>query len=146
MHYMWKENINLVCKTTNEKLKGINSPRKLPLSYKDNSNSTWLLVGRLLFCMQDLPCSVRFWCILGGSEEVWMENIWFELTFACQEVLKWVWPASSTETKLGYSSSSFKFQNFLRKCTTSGKKSIDQPMENYGGPTTEENSQWATQW
>ena len=29
-----------------------------------------LLRGSWLFCIQVLPCSVRFWCILGGSVEV----------------------------------------------------------------------------
>ena len=40
-----------------------------------SSNSTWLLVESWLFCIQDLLCSVNFWCMLGGSVEVWMKNI-----------------------------------------------------------------------
>ena len=32
-----------------------------------SSNSRWLLVGSWLFCIQYLPCSVSFWCMLGGT-------------------------------------------------------------------------------
>ena len=32
-----------------------------------SSKSTWLLIGNWLFCMQDLPYSVGFWCMLGGK-------------------------------------------------------------------------------
>ena len=39
-----------------------------------SSNSTWLLVGNWLFCLQYLPCSVSFWCMLGGSVEI-LKNI-----------------------------------------------------------------------
>ena len=44
-----------------------------------SSNSTWLLVGGWLFCIQHLPCLVSFWCMLGGRVNVWMKNIlyWF---------------------------------------------------------------------
>jgi hypothetical protein len=42
-------------------------------------NSTWLLVGSWLFCLQILPCLVNFWCMRGGSVEVWIKDIlyWF---------------------------------------------------------------------
>lgn len=33
-------------------------------------NSTWRLVRRWLFDIQHLPCSVKFWFMLGGSVEV----------------------------------------------------------------------------
>jgi hypothetical protein len=38
-------------------------------------NSSWFLVGSWLFCLQNLPCLVRFWCMRGGSVEVWTKNI-----------------------------------------------------------------------
>ena len=40
-----------------------------------SSNSTWLLVGSWLFCLQNLPCLVSFLCMPGGSVEVWTKNI-----------------------------------------------------------------------
>ena len=41
-------------------------------------HSTWLLVGSWLFCIQHLPCSVTFWCLLEGSVEVWTKNLWHQ--------------------------------------------------------------------
>ena len=36
-----------------------------------SSTSTWLLVKSWLFCIhQHLPCSIRFWCMLGGIVKV----------------------------------------------------------------------------
>ena len=35
-----------------------------------SSDSTWLLVGSWLFCIQRLSHSVRFWCLIRGSGEV----------------------------------------------------------------------------
>jgi len=32
--------------------------------------SNGVFVGSWLFCMQDFPCSVSFWCMLGVSVEV----------------------------------------------------------------------------
>ena len=43
-----------------------------------NSNSTWLLVRSWLSCMHNLPCSVSFRWLLGGSVEVWIENILYQ--------------------------------------------------------------------
>jgi hypothetical protein len=64
---------------------------------ESSSNSSWLLVGSWLFCLQNLPCLVSFWCMRGGSVEVWTKKFYFgscrvKLILACQEVLKWVWP------------------------------------------------------
>ena len=41
--------------------------RILELSF----NSTWLLVGSWLFCLQNLLCLISFWCMRGGSVEAW---------------------------------------------------------------------------
>ena len=46
-----------------------------------------LLTRILLFCIQHLPCSVSFWCVLGCSVEVYPRNI-VKLILAFQEVLK----------------------------------------------------------
>jgi hypothetical protein len=61
-------------------------------------NSTWLLVGSWLFCLQNLPCLVSFWCMRGGYVVWRFEHRTFyigswrvKLVLACQEVLKWVW-------------------------------------------------------
>ena len=35
--------------------------------YRVVLDSTWLLVGRCLFCLQYLPCLVSLWRVLGGS-------------------------------------------------------------------------------
>ena len=40
-----------------------------------SSNSTWLLVGSFLSWIQHLPYLVYFWCMLGGSVEVWTTDI-----------------------------------------------------------------------
>jgi hypothetical protein len=40
-----------------------------------SANSTWLLVTSWLFCLQNFPCLVSFWCMRGGSVEVWAKNI-----------------------------------------------------------------------
>ena len=55
------------------------------------------LVGSWLFCIQHPPCSVSFWCMLGGSVEVQLKNIlywyWGSNSFRLvKKVLKWVWP------------------------------------------------------
>ena len=41
-------------------------------------NSTWVLVGSWLFCLQNLPCLVSLWCMRGGSVEVWTKNILYQ--------------------------------------------------------------------
>ena len=41
-------------------------------------NSSWLSVGSWLFCLQKLPCLVSFWCMRGGSVEVWTKNILYQ--------------------------------------------------------------------
>jgi len=51
-------------------------------------NSTWVLVGSWLFCLQNPPCLVSLWYMRGGSMEVWTKNIlyWFmraKLILAC---------------------------------------------------------------
>jgi hypothetical protein len=61
-------------------------------------NSTWLLVGSWLFCIQHLPHLGSLQCMLGGSGGLNKEHSIlvpqkFELILACQEVLKWVWPS-----------------------------------------------------
>ena len=33
------------------------------------------MVGSWLFCLQNFPCLVSFWCMRGGSVEVWTKNI-----------------------------------------------------------------------
>ena len=30
------------------------------------------------FCVQDFPCSIGFWCILGVSVEIWLKNIIYQ--------------------------------------------------------------------
>jgi hypothetical protein len=35
------------------------------------TNSAWLSVGSWLFHIEHLPCSVSFWCMLGGCVDVW---------------------------------------------------------------------------
>ena len=37
-------------------------------------NSSWLLVGSGLFCLQNLPCLVGFRCMFRGRVEVWTKN------------------------------------------------------------------------
>ena len=39
-----------------------NWPETIELS----SNSSWLLIGSWLLCVQNLPCLVSFWCMRGG--------------------------------------------------------------------------------
>ena len=34
----------------------------------------WLGVGSWMFCLQNLPCLVSFWCMLGGRVEVCAKN------------------------------------------------------------------------
>ena len=116
---------------------------------KDNSNrginSTALSVGSWLFCRQDLPCSVSFWCILGGSVEVWTKNMMYRhqsrvnLILAFQVVLKWVWPLNEPH-EIGCSS--FKFKHYLQECTTSGTENLimytKEPTRNHRGS----NSHW----
>ena len=43
------------------------------------SNSSILLGGSWLFCLQSFPCLVSFRCMFGGRVEVWTKNIlyWF---------------------------------------------------------------------
>ena len=58
-----------------------------------SNSSTWLLVGSWRFCIQYLPCSVSFGCILGGSVEFEWKSFYIgslrvKLILACQEVLK----------------------------------------------------------
>ena len=100
------------------------------------SNSTWLLVGSWLFCMQHLPCSVYFQCAsleaLGRFEQKtsyiihWRSNSFWH----AKEVLKWVQPLMNQNML-----SSFKFKNYHWACTTSGKTLLilyaRQPMENH---------------
>ena len=38
-------------------------------------NSSWLLVGSWLFCLQNLPCLVSCRCMFGVRVEVWTKNI-----------------------------------------------------------------------
>jgi hypothetical protein len=61
----------------------------------------WSGVG--WFCRQHLPCSVCFWCMLGGSVEVWTKNILYrsiegQTHFSMhkkvhKKVSKWAWPS-----------------------------------------------------
>jgi hypothetical protein len=37
------------------------------------------LVGSWLFCLQNFPCLVSFWCMHGGSVEVWTKNSLYRL-------------------------------------------------------------------
>ena len=64
-----------------------------------SSKSTWLLIGNWLFCMQDLPYSVGFWCMLGGKYFQWntfyISSVKVELTLVIQEVLKSLWPSNN---------------------------------------------------
>ena len=84
-----------------------------------SSNSTWLLVGGWLICMQILPCLVNFQCMLGGSSvEIWTKShilycsLKVKLILAYQEVLKWLW------LSMNQPNSSFEFQSDLRQeCT-----------------------------
>ena len=43
-----------------------------------SSNSSWLLVRSWLFCLQNLPCLLSFWCMRGGSVEVWTKDILYQ--------------------------------------------------------------------
>jgi hypothetical protein len=54
-------------------------------------NSLWLLVGSWLFCLQNFSCLVSFWCMRGGSVEVWTKKILYRFMKGQthQEVLKW---------------------------------------------------------
>jgi hypothetical protein len=62
-----------------------------------SSNSTWLLVGSWLFCLQNLPCLVSFWCMRGDSVEVWTKKILYRFikgqTHFCTS-----WPAKMSLT------------------------------------------------
>jgi hypothetical protein len=42
---------------------------------ESSSNSTRLMVGNWLLCIQDPPCLVILWCVLEGIVEVWTNNI-----------------------------------------------------------------------
>jgi hypothetical protein len=44
-------------------------------------NSTWVLVGSWLFCLQNLPCLVSLWCMRGGKIIIIIIN--------CLIVVKW---------------------------------------------------------
>ena len=61
------------------------------------SNWPWLFVENQLFCAQRLSCSVRLWCMLGGSVEVWMEKnsilIHWASNFGMPRGAKRVWPS-----------------------------------------------------
>ena len=104
-------------------------------------------VGSRMFCIHHLPCSVSFWCMLGGSVEVWMKNslYWFiagQAHLACQEVLKWVWLPMNRNKLL------FVQIQTIPPSMHHGWKEIDnilyakQLIENHRGRTPDEMSLW----
>ena len=106
-----------------------------------NMTFSWELV----VCIQHLPCSVSFQCIL-GHRHVEVERRTFyigsqgsNLFWHFKEVLKLFGPQW---TKIGCTS--FNFKHYLRACTPSGRKSLFVYaillMENHRGPTPDERS------
>ena len=62
------------------------------IELKDNlvewsSNSPWLWVRSCLFYIQNLPCLLSVWCMLGGIAYIWTKNIhyWLSLQNYCLE-------------------------------------------------------------
>lgn len=43
-------------------------------------NSTRVLVKSWLFCIQNFPMFIKFWCMLGVGVEDWMKNIRYQFT------------------------------------------------------------------
>ena len=127
--------------------------RNFTVSYNDSSftawlssNSTWLLVSSWLICIQCLPCSESFQCMLGGRVEVWLQNIlhWF--------IEGQIHSGISGDAKMSLDSMNqnrllfiqiqtlspsmhHKFKEFIHNVCT-------QPMENRRGPTPCRKSHW----
>lgn len=71
------------------------------------------------FCIQHIPCLVRFQCMLGGGlkqRSFYIGSVRVKLILGCQEILK-VWP-SGTKIELLFS----QILHYLHGCTTSGRK------------------------
>lgn len=63
---------------------------QMPAIIELSVNMTGLLVRSSWFCIEQLPCLVSFWCILGdiNKRAYYFDSLSANLMLTCQEVLK----------------------------------------------------------
>ena len=110
-----------------------------------SSNSTWLLVGSWLFCIQHLPFSVSFRCMLGGSVEIWTKNIPIPVYWRSNSI----WHAKRCWNKFGPHWSKKGCSSFNSSTTTQHAPQLErnwlilyaiQSMGKHRGPTPNKKS------